>query len=194
METLTTPGGKEILIDIEFYTPKADYDLRYATDNNITGKQLYFDEDTVPRLHREVAHRFIYAYNLFIGQGFIPKIYDTFRTEYAQQELMKVMPNPKFVNPFSTHLQGMSVDLLLTDMAGNLHDFGTHFDDFSPAAAVDYKGKLSDEQKFYRNKLINTMRMAGFKPWPNEIYHYDLIIPIRERAINRLSPVIIRYA
>jgi len=73
------------------------------------------------------------------------------------------------------HASGGAVDLTVADENGIPLDMGTTFDDFSPAAAVDYfEGEERDAAVRDNRRLLYTvMNEAGFTSFPSEWWHYD---------------------
>ena len=72
------------------------------------------------------------------------------------------------------HLTGGAVDLTLTGTGGEPLDLGTEFDAFVPQAGArafeDTPGKARD----HRRILYWAMTSAGFTPYVEEWWHYDL--------------------
>ncbi|HZK70348.1 MAG TPA: M15 family metallopeptidase, partial [Clostridia bacterium] len=53
-------------------------DLRYATEDNFTGKQIYPD-NSIALLRRETAIKLLQANNIFKEDGYTIKIWDAYR-------------------------------------------------------------------------------------------------------------------
>ena len=75
----------------------------------------------------------------------------------------------------SGHSRGSTVDLTLVDLAtGQPLDMGTPFDYFGPASAPG-STLVSAEARANRLALQQLMQGAGFKPLPEEWWHFTLI-------------------
>jgi len=166
--------------------PDVVTDLRYATDNNFMGKNIYgvFRD---PYLHREAAEKFIEAVRALKegGSGYRFLILDALRPRRAQQVLWDFVegtPEQEYVaNPVkgSIHNFGFALDITLVDREGRELDMGTPFDSFSPVAQpknepeMFVKGLLTREQLDNREILKNALESAGFSQLSIEWWHFD---------------------
>lgn len=160
------------LVDVQAVIPDAVIDIRYATADNFTGKQLY----PVARckLRRAVATRLARAAKLLRRQGRRLLIWDCYRPTSIQAELWKRVPDERYVaNPKqgSRHNRGAAVDLGLVDADGKPVTLPTKFDEFSAAAHRDHalEGKRGAEAR----RLERAMKAAGFVGLPTEWWHFD---------------------
>lgn len=170
-------------------------DLRYASQNNFVGKDMYgvFKQAF---LHREAAQKFSKARELLQKKnpGYRFVIFDALRPRSVQRILwdkVKGTDQQGYVgNPDrgSMHNFGMAIDLSIQDEKGKELDMGTPFDDFSDLAQPQLEEKhlkeklLSPEQIKNRHLLREVMTQAGFIQLPHEWWHYDALPGDQVRA------------
>lgn len=152
-----------------------ELDIRYATDNNVTGKKFY--DDSSCYLHQDAFEALKIAIKLAAVQGYKCKIFDAFRPLKAQQFLFDKFPEGGFVSNPKTgsipHCRGVAVDLTLVDKNGYELEMGTDFDDFSPKA-YHANTKISVQAQQNRFILMGIMLSAGFDFYQKEWWHYQL--------------------
>ena len=160
------------LIDVATVLSDAVIDMRYATDDNFTGKTLY----PVARckLRRAVVARLAKAAAALRAQDRRLVLWDCYRPTSIQRELWKRVPDPRYVadpKVGSKHGRGAAVDVAIADRAGALASPPTKFDDFSEAAHRDHAlvGPAGAEAR----RLERAMAHAGFKPLATEWWHFD---------------------
>ncbi|MBQ5956502.1 MAG: M15 family metallopeptidase [Clostridia bacterium] len=165
---------KDELIKIMTVIPDAILDLKYATENNFTGRKIYDFEDAL--LRAGTLEKLKGAADRLRKMGYRIKVLDAFRPEEAQKTLWSVVSDPTFVadpyNGGSNHTRGNAIDMTLTDMEGNELDMPSGFDDFSVKALRTYEA-CSEEQKINSLIMENVMKECGFIPYPNEWWHFD---------------------
>ena len=157
------------LVEVKQLIPDAVLDLRYATTNNFTGKQVY----PVARckLRRAVAERLARAATALRAQHRHLLIWDCYRPTSIQEVFWKLVPDERYVaNPKkgSRHGRGAAVDLALVDDQDQPVPLPTKFDEFSEAAHRDHA--LTSEEA---RRLAAAMTDAGFVGMPTEWWHYD---------------------
>lgn len=171
------------------------FDLRYASCNNFTGKNLYHNF-THPFLHRIGWEKLKVANELLatLQPNLKFLVLDALRPRQVQQVLWNFVvgtPQEKYVaNPQqgSMHNFGMAIDLTLADERGEV-DMGTPFDSFTPEAEPQLEekhlkeGKLTQKQIDNRNLLKKIMLQAGFFGIPHEWWHFD-VLPKGEVRLN----------
>ena len=160
------------LVDVTALIPDAVVDIRYATEHNFTGKQLY----PVARckLRRAVADRLVRAAKTLRGQGRRLVLWDCYRPTSIQEALWKLVPDERYVaNPKegSKHNRGAAVDVALADKDGKLVALPTKFDEFSDAAHRDHA--LAGDHGAEARRLAKAMKAAGFVGLPTEWWHFD---------------------
>lgn len=149
-------------------------DIRYATTNNFTKKQIY----DCPRclLRKDAANALILLNNhLKTNYGLQLKMFDCYRPRPYQQKLWDIVPNPDYVTPpakGSMHNRGLAVDLTLIDSLGREQEMGTAYDFFGKEAHYDYTdlpAKVLEARKFLRTK----MEAYGFEGIRTEWWHFS---------------------
>jgi len=164
------------------------FDLRYATTNNFTGRNLY-GEFNHPYLHRFAAAKLRRAAEILTRKH--PHVHllilDALRPRSVQYQLWNVVKGtpqqPYVADPEkgSIHNYGFAVDLTLVDDDGNELDMGTMFDDFTELAQPRMERKFVAENKLSEDQLKNrlilrwAMESAGFIQLPLEWWHYDAL-------------------
>ncbi|HLT79359.1 MAG TPA: D-alanyl-D-alanine dipeptidase [Ferrovibrio sp.] len=154
-------------------------DLRYATDDNLTGAPIY--RRAACFLNREAADLLRRAIALAAQMDLRLKIFDAFRPTEAAWALWNHTPDPNFLadpRKGSPHSRGAAVDVTLVDAAGAELDMGTGFDAFTPLA---FHGTLdiTPHQQKNRALLLGIMTAAGWDFYRNEWWHYQLFQPRR---------------
>lgn len=160
-------------VRVKDYIPDIFVELRYATDNNFTGQQIYEFHDLW--LRYGTAKKLLTVQEELKKQDLYLKIWDGFRPPAAQFKLWEVYPDSTYVsNPnkgFSSHSRGNTVDLTMVYADGSEVQMPTGFDDFSTQADRDYSDCTDDAAA---NALIleEAMSAAGFKPYKGEWWHF----------------------
>jgi len=154
-------------------------DVPYANNDNFCETKLY-------------SHPFIYCREDTYGslkilvenlkkENLKLKIFDGFRPYKVQAFMAEKFP--KFVDDgyvshpiegIATHVRGIALDITLVKDAEELA-MGTKFDEMSIKAHYETEG-LSTEQTSNRKLLRDHMIKAGFEPYENEWWHYNLKI------------------
>jgi D-alanyl-D-alanine dipeptidase len=167
----------EAMVEVQQVCPTIVVELRYATERNFTGRQIYPSKARC-LLRQSVAERLCRAQEELRQQGFGLKIWDAYRPRWAHTMLWKALPNPEFVaSPEaggSWHSWGASVDVTLVDLEGREQPMPTDFDDFTPAAKSMYSG---GDPVIAANvlRLRSAMARAGFKGLRDEWWHFTAI-------------------
>ncbi len=174
--TRANPLEEAGLVDVETVEDLPVFiQLRYATENNFTGKPIY----TSPRcyLHQEAVNALKKAVKLAAQQKepFTFCLWDCYRPQDEHAKLWAAKPNPSYVAPpqkGSRHSRGMAVDLTPCDFLGNPLPMPTDFDSFTPKAHTDYT-HLPADILTRRNTLLYIMKQAGFTFTRTEWWHFD---------------------
>lgn len=153
--------------------PDAVYDIRYATENNFVGEQLY----PCPTcwLRPAAAEAALTVANTLREEGYRMILFDCYRPLPIQERLWAIKPDATYVTPptrGSMHNRGLAVDIGLADMDGNELNMGTPFDYFGRPAHHDFTGHPKEIQA-RRDLLKETMISAGFGPIRTEWWHYS---------------------
>jgi D-alanyl-D-alanine dipeptidase len=160
------------LIDVQGAIPDAVLDIRYATADNFTGKQLYPVAHC--KLRRAVVARLAKAARALRAQDRRLLLWDCYRPLSIQRELWKRVPDPKYVaDPAvgSKHNRGAAVDVAVVDRKGKPVALPTRFDEFTVAAHRDHA--LVGDSGAEARALEKAMTDAGFVPLATEWWHFD---------------------
>lgn len=154
-------------------------DLRYATPDNFTGHQIY--ESGECWMDRHTAQILIEAKNIFKKAGYRVKIWDAYRPIRAQKKFWDIMPDNNFVarppdmsklKTFRpTHMNGLCVDVTLTDMDGRDIEMPCPFDEMTERASLNCETTSPEGRKNARY-LKEVMESVGFQAYENEWWHF----------------------
>ena len=164
----------EPMVDIARACPGIRIELRYATDRNLTGWQVY-PTHARALIRKSVAVRLQHAQDELRTQGFGLKIWDAYRPPWAQNVLWNALPESGFLAAPSLggsyHSWGVSVDVTLVDLQGREQKMASDFDELTPAAKSQYVG--TDPGIANRMNLLRTaMKNAGFNGIRDEWWHF----------------------
>lgn len=162
------------LVDISQRVPGARIELKYASDDNITGKPIYRHPRAL--LHADAAEKLARSAAIARLAGFTLLIYDAYRPTQAQAHLWHACPDPQFVVPVeigSNHSRGTAVDLTLLDESGEALEMGAGFDDMR---AISHSYHPDVPVAAQRNRLLLNAIMfgAGFVGMATEWWHFEL--------------------
>lgn len=160
-------------------------DLRYATERNFTGRRIYRSAECW--MNKGTAALLIKARDIFRKDGYRVKIWDAYRPISAQKKFWEVMPDDDFVarppvpgDPAAirpTHLNGLCVDITLTDLDFKELVMPTEFDCFGPEAGLERNDHGSEGYK-HASYMKLVMESVGFRAYENEWWHfYDVTTP-----------------
>ena len=163
------------LIPISSESHGVALDIKYATQDNFTGKPIY----TRPGCYLldEANNHLKKAIELARIQGWHLLIFDAFRPSEAQFKMWAHTPDPDFLadpNRGSPHSRGVAIDLTLVETAtGRILDMGTSFDAFTP---LSFHGSLEVSKKAQENRflLLGLMTAAGWDCYLKEWWHYQM--------------------
>ncbi|MEG2744341.1 MAG: M15 family metallopeptidase [Oscillospiraceae bacterium] len=160
------------------YIPDIYVELKYAGEDNFTGKVIYSFQDAY--LRYGTLKKLIDVQNELSEKGLSLKIWDAFRPVSAQSTLWQVCPNPTYVsNPqtgYSSHCKGSALDLTLVYTDGTELEMPTGFDDFSPLADRDYSD-VGESAAENARLLESTMLAHGFEAYFGEWWHFSDSVP-----------------
>lgn len=168
--------SKEIegLIPISNYDDSFVIDLKYATEDNFTGKKVY--NVNVCALQKSTLKKLMDANDEFRSLGYKIKIWDGYRPYDVQQYFWGIVSDSRYIaNPNangSRHNRGTAVDITLVDKKGNELEMPTKFDEFSPKAHRDNKN-ISKKAKENSELLTSIMIKHGFSIIETEWWHFD---------------------
>lgn len=162
------------MVELKSVIPTLVYDLRYATTNNFTGKQLYKrGKETYMRAPAAAALQRVQA--MLAQQGLGLKIWDAYRPYAVTETMWNMIKDERYVaNPAkgSGHNRGLAVDVTIINLAtGKELNMGTGYDNFTDTAHHTFTQLPPDVQQ-NRTLLKNTMERAGFTALQTEWWHY----------------------
>jgi D-alanyl-D-alanine dipeptidase len=187
---------KEGFVMITDVIPDAILEIRYYSTFNFVGERIDAYEAPVAYLSKEAAEALKQVSDDLMEQGYRIKIYDAYRPQTAVNHFkswaedleateMKSYFYPEvdkselfdkgYIAEKSGHSRGSTVDLTLVDMmTGCEVDMGGGFDYFGELSHPDYTATLTQEQIDNRMILQEAMVKAGFRPLPEEWWHFTL--------------------
>ena len=171
------PANDLAWVNLRAIAPTIQIELRYATSNNLVHRPLY-PSGMPPMVRAGVARRLMQAQMILRRYNRGLKIWDAYRPDEAQAQLWQVMPkNDYVVNPRdgsgSFHTWGVSVDATLVDDWGRPLSMPTDFDNFTPAAMLDYVGN-DPLVRAHLYLLQRAMSRAGFYGLRTEWWHFTV--------------------
>ncbi|MBQ4278532.1 MAG: peptidase M15 [Rikenellaceae bacterium] len=187
------------LVDIHDLAPEIGVELKYATPDNFTGRNLYGALGKA-YLVPEIAARVVAAQRaLCVARpGHRLLIYDAARPIGIQRFMYSLVagtPQARYVADPETggyHNYGVAVDLTIAGPDGRPLDMGCPFDCFDPISHVGHEeeyvacGQMSREALANRRQLAALMTDAGFTQNPDEWWHFQRYTPDELRRRFRL--------
>ena len=179
---------KEIIPDIE-------EEIRYAGTHNFLGKPVRSYEAGRAILSLPAAEALKNVQEELKEMGYCLKIFDAYRPQtavnhfvewardpadtLAKQEFYPEVPKSQlfqkgYIASKSGHSRGSTVDLTIIDAQTKEElDMGSAWDFFGIISHHDSE-KPTEAQKANRKLLKNIMHKHGFRPYPEEWWHYTL--------------------
>ena len=162
-------------------------DLRYATERNFVGHDLYGALDCA-WLHRDAAAALEQAVLRLaqLAPGHRVLVLDALRPHRVQVELWDFLEGTNLreyvADPArgSIHSFGMAVDATLVDAQGRELDMGTGYDEMTELSHPRLEarhlasGELTADQHRHRELLRSAMYAGGFSGISNEWWHFEL--------------------
>jgi D-alanyl-D-alanine dipeptidase len=168
------------MVDPKTLIPELIYDLRYATQQNFTGKRMYPKGIKSSFLRVAAAKSLKIAADSLRQYGLGIKIFDAYRPFRVTVRFWKLIKDERYVaNPTkgSGHNRGIAVDLTLYELkSGAELNMGTGFDNFSDTAHHSFEN-LPAPIANNRFLLKRIMTQAGFNALETEWWHYALPNP-----------------
>lgn len=174
------------LVDIQQVEPSIQVELKYATDDNFLGENVYgtlrncYLQPVVADMLADAQRSLQKVHpnlSLLVYDGVRPR-----SVQYKMWDIVKGTDQQKYVaspKAGSMHNYGASVDLTLATIAGAPLDMGTPFDFFGPLAQPRFEqkyletGELTEEQVRNRRILRASMLKAGFQGILSEWWHFN---------------------
>ena len=139
------------MVDIQDLDPEILVDLKYASEDNFVGKNMYGDLKRA-YLEKEFADRVVRAQKILKQRNpnYTLLIYDAARPISTQRALRKIVEDTEFERFVADgtrggrHNFGVAVDLTIATTDGTALDMGADFDEFSKASYVKGTPDTSD--------------------------------------------------
>ena len=168
-------GSEKKLIEVTSEkVPGLVLEIRYATEQNITGKKIYADKRAW--LREETIRKLAQVARELEEKGYRLVLWDGWRPASAQKALWAAKPDGRFLTPpnrISRHARGTSVDVSLADRNGKIVEMPSDHDEFTDRADEDFSDVPKEVAQRAR-LLRKAMFRAGFSGVPDEWWHYDL--------------------
>ncbi len=168
-------GSEKKLIEVTSEkVPGLVLEIRYATEQNITGKKIYKDKRVW--LREETIRKLAQVARELEEKGYRLVLWDGWRPASAQKALWAAKPDGRFLTPpnrISRHTRGTSVDVSLADRNGKILEMPSDHDEFTDRADEDFSDVPKEVAQRAR-LLRKAMFRAGFSGVPDEWWHYDL--------------------
>jgi len=168
-------GSEKKLIEVTSEkVPGLVLEIRYATEQNITGKKIYADKRAW--LREETIQKLAQVARELEEKGYRLVLWDGWRPASAQKALWAAKPDGRFLTPpnrISRHTRGTSVDVSLADRNGKIVEMPSDHDEFTDRADEDFSDVPKEVAQRAR-LLRKAMFRAGFSGVPDEWWHYDL--------------------
>jgi len=169
----TTITNTHDLVDITKINPNIKLDIRYATSNNFTGKQVY--SKSCCFLRKSTAEKLNRVQKELETMGLGLKVWDGYRPRSVQYKFWELVPDPRYVadpKKGSKHNSGAAVDCTLVDKNGNELKMPSEFDDFSTKAHRNY-ARMSPTSAQNCKLLELIMTKHGFSFYHSEWWHFN---------------------
>ncbi|MBE2279914.1 MAG: M15 family metallopeptidase [Ignavibacteriaceae bacterium] len=172
--SLIENDSNQILVNLESFIPGIKKDVKYATDDNVTGAVLYNTPGIFLRLPAAIA--LTQVQEELLKSGLELKIYDAYRPYAITKKIWEFVLDENYAaspQTGSRHNRGCAVDLtIIVSSTGEELNMPTLFDDFSEMAHHGYN-RLPVETRVNRSLLKNVMERFGFVALKTEWWHYD---------------------
>lgn len=173
-DSLAKTDSNKRLVDLEKFIPEIKLDIRYATTNNFTHRQVYAGPKAYVRLPVGKALKEVEKELISAGLGL--KVFDAYRPYAATLLFWDFVKDTLYVAaPWkgSRHNRACVVDVTLIDLkTGEELEMPTGYDDFTTRASVAWIPG-SEKARINRQLLIDVMKKNGFTVVSSEWWHYD---------------------
>ena len=167
---------KPELVDLTSLDPTIHLDIRYASKNNFTGAVFY--KQAKAFMQRPAAEAVVRANARLHPYGLGLLVHDAYRPWHVTKMFWDATPSDMkdFVaNPAngSRHNRGCAVDITLYDLkSATPIQMVAGYDEFSNRSFPTYPGGTA-RQRWYRERLRQTMEAEGFTVYEYEWWHFD---------------------
>ena len=194
-KTVSPEEDNSAFVTLTDVVPDVIMEIRYFGSYNFVGTRIDGYLEPTALLTRQAADSLLAVSNDVKAQGYRLKIYDAYRPQmavshfvrwaedtadtrmkaYFYPDLTKDVLFPQgYIAAHSGHSRGSTVDLTLVDMkTGKELDMGGVFDFFGEISHPDYR-EITEAQYANRMLLREGMLSHGFKPLPEEWWHFTL--------------------
>ena len=164
------------MLNLEDFVSGIQFDIRFATSNNIIGEKIYVSSKAFVRKPMVVALEIIQEALRRRGYGLI--ILDAYRPYSVAEKMTEKMKNhtdKSFFENSVKHSRGASVDVSLFSLAtGKEIQMPSGYCQSSEASLSNYPD-LPDNVLENRKVLIQIMQQHGFRVSPNQWWHFDFM-------------------
>lgn len=173
-QQLLKKDANQQLINLSEIIPELALDIKYATQDNFTGMQLY----PYPRAYMRLpaAKALLNVQKELNRHGLGLKIWDAYRPYSVTCAMWEFVKDDRYAadpKKGSRHNRGCAVDLTIIDLkTGKELEMPTSYDDFTEKAHHSYKNL---PQKVIENRglLLKLMTDNNFSSITSEWWHYD---------------------
>ncbi|NBO48461.1 MAG: peptidase M15 [Chitinophagia bacterium] len=167
---------KNEMVELKNMIPTIQYDLKYATKNNFTGKRIYPSSTNKTFLVKDAAEALQKVAAELKSMDMGIWVWDAYRPYRATVKFWKLIHDERYVaNPAkgSGHNRGIAIDMSIYRLSdGKLIEMPTGFDNFSDTAHHDFM--QLPENKIKNRALLKTMmERHGFRSFETEWWHYS---------------------
>lgn len=176
-------------VDLREWLPEAEFEILFASPNNITGHALY---EPIPMMELATATALKAAYEQFRADGYTIKVYDAYRPKSAQYQLYDIVQDNRFIaNPYtgnSWHQFGRAIDMSLIDLStGEELVMPTPMHTFSTDASRWNKDQWSEGVQANVDYMTDVMLANGFSLLSTEWWHFQLDSSIGSYLDNNMD-------
>jgi D-alanyl-D-alanine dipeptidase len=174
-----SPLSRAGFVNVRTYAKDIRLDLRYATDDNFTGRRLPGYCKPIAVLRRKPARALGRVQRRLKRSGLGLLVYDAYRPARATRAMVRWAERSGnewvleqgYVARRSNHNRGAAIDLTLIDLdTGNPLSMGTKYDAFTTRShTANARGKALKN----RLRLKREMERQGFANYRREWWHYD---------------------
>lgn len=167
---------KPELVELIQLNPEFKLDIRYASNNNFTGKPVYTEARAF--LQRPAAEALVKVDKELHTMGYGLLIFDGYRPWAVTKHFWDITPasGKNFVadpKKGSKHNRGCAVDLTMYDLSsGKEIQMPGEYDEMTERSYPDYTGG-TEKQREMRDLLRAKMEAHGFTVYEYEWWHFD---------------------
>jgi D-alanyl-D-alanine dipeptidase len=173
------PLSQAGLVDVRTHAKTVALDLRYATDENFTGRRLPGYCKPIAVIRRPAARALGRVQQRLAKQGLGLLVYDAYRPARATRAMVRWAERTNnewvltqgYVARRSNHNRGAAIDLTLVRLSdGRPLGMGTAYDAFTTRS---HTANATGAARRNRLTLKKAMEAFGFRNYRREWWHYD---------------------